>query len=1143
MRIKMITLNLVSARKYTSHVLVKWFLCLCLVSAVESAVGQISNVLYGKNRVQYHKHFSKWYLYESDHIITHWYGNSRMIGEFASHMGEHEFNSLQNILEHHINDKVQLLVYTDATDMKQSNIGLEDAFVNQKDEVKVSGSKVFVFFDGDYTDLRRQIREGIAAVYLRDMLQGGNIQQVVQNAIAQELPTWFTQGLISYAGVSWDHHHEQNTIQLLQSRRGKYEDFDDLAREDPSTMGHVLWHHIATEYGVSAVSNILYVSRLSHNLNQNFNYVIDESLDQIKLEVLDNIQNRYEPIISAIDTIRTEKVKQRKHAEVTKTKWSPNGKELIYITNEIGRSRIYSYNKITGKTKKIMATGSRNNIQAADEQYPLVCFTDNSRFLYIIYERRDVVYIRKYDRREGGFIEQEVDTRFQRIYGMDAIKEDQLVFSALVDQVTDLWKYNARTRGTARITDDYHLDVDPHIGILNDIPGIFWSTNRSSPILRREEYNVDLPIEHTDIYFLPLEEKRTAIRLSSTPDYSERSPISTGNRTIQYLSDQSGLSLPYSAQYQRAFTGNDTLVEMASGKHYLLSEIKNTSDTSFIQRQYIEPRYTWIPTVTSISSHGSPVVDHDLYLDEDRINRAEVIYSEGRRTISIHPWNSSLWSPEDRWYKNKGATQKSKLVNKNIIRNPTDSFDINIPEKYLFISQFDDPPVYKDEIDAGISEDQSTGTSDTLRLKNTEIKPIVFSQILSSRRRFRIADMDIRFDNEVLFDGLQNFTFNENDLNNQPFGILAELKITDLFEDWHAQAGVRFPTQFNGSEYFLVLDDNRNRIDKRYAVYRKAQTDFLGITPFNAEIKEKRITYLAMARFSYPFDIYRSLRLTTSFRMDDVFFLVSENNTTINTLNASRDRTQRLGLRLEYIFDNTLQIDQNILHGTRYKFYGEAMNRMELDLGDNWRFKPGKGVLGVVGIDARHYQRLDRRSVFAARIAGAKSWGAEEILYVLGGVDNWIAPSRNSIIPIAPGNYAFQNLAVQMRGFRQNIRNGNSFMVSNFELRVPVFQYFKKDRLRSGFFRNFMLTTFFDAGTAWSGLTPWSGNNPLNNITVSNSSTTIRARYFRDNLVYGYGFGARIPLLGYMLRVDYGWGVDSGSRGDGRLYISLGTDF
>jgi len=273
--------------------------------------------------------------------------------------------------------------------------------------------------------------------------------------------------------------------------------------------------------------------------------------------------------------------------------------------------------------------------------------------------------------------------------------------------------------------------------------------------------------------------------------------------------------------------------------------------------------------------------------------------------------------------------------------------------------------------------------------------------------------------------------------------------------------------------------------------------------------------------------------------MDDVFTLFSE---PVN-LEQQRNRQQRLGLRAEYIFDNTLRIDNTILHGTRYQFFGEVQNRMEIDIVENWNFELNDGVLSIVGLDARHYQRLDRRSVFAARVAGAKSFGAEEILYVLGGVDNWLIPERNNIIPIAPGNYAFQALGVQMRGFNQNIRNGNSYMVGNFELRVPLFQYFKKDRLRSGFFRNFMVMGFFDVGTAWSGLTPWSDNNPLNNVTVSNSSTTVTARYFRDNIVFGYGAGVRIPLFGYALRLDYAWGVDSGSRNDGVLYFSLGTDF
>ena len=53
---------------------------------------------------------------------------ARNVGQFAVQMAEYDFNSIQKILEHRIADKMEIIVYTDLTDFKQSNIGVEESF-------------------------------------------------------------------------------------------------------------------------------------------------------------------------------------------------------------------------------------------------------------------------------------------------------------------------------------------------------------------------------------------------------------------------------------------------------------------------------------------------------------------------------------------------------------------------------------------------------------------------------------------------------------------------------------------------------------------------------------------------------------------------------------------------------------------------------------------------------------------------------------------------------------------------------------------------------------------------------------------------------------------------------------------------------
>ena len=67
--------------------------------------------------------------------------------------------------------------------------------------------------------------------------------------------------------------------------------------------------------------------------------------------------------------------------------------------------------------------------------------------------------------------------------------------------------------------------------------------------------------------------------------------------------------------------------------------------------------------------------------------------------------------------------------------------------------------------------------------------------------------------------------------------------------------------------------------------------------------------------------------------------------------------------------------------------------------------------------------------------------------------------------------------------------------------------------------------------------------NPFNSLEVVQGPVEVHVNYFREPLVYGYGFGARTTLLGYFLRVDYAWGVDSGEKKKPIWAFSLGMDF
>lgn len=73
-------------------------------------------------------------------------------------MAELDHDDVQKVMEHRMNDKIEIIVYVDISDVKQSNIGTEETFTNKTGETKIVGNKMFVYFDGNHEHLRQEIK-------------------------------------------------------------------------------------------------------------------------------------------------------------------------------------------------------------------------------------------------------------------------------------------------------------------------------------------------------------------------------------------------------------------------------------------------------------------------------------------------------------------------------------------------------------------------------------------------------------------------------------------------------------------------------------------------------------------------------------------------------------------------------------------------------------------------------------------------------------------------------------------------------------------------------------------------------------------------------------------------------------------------
>jgi hypothetical protein len=365
---------------------------------------------------------------------------------------------------------------------------------------------------------------------------------------------------------------------------------------------------------------------------------------------------------------------------------------------------------------------------------------------------------------------------------------------------------------------------------------------------------------------------------------------------------------------------------------------------------------------------------------------------------------------------------------------------------------------------------------------------------------------------------------------NPGINMLTQFGTVDLFENYRITGGFRFSGNFDSNEYLLSFENLKGTFDKQLIFHRQSFFSSDDSSYFKTHSNNLYLSY------SKPITPVLALKGTLSYRYDQHDIM----STDITRLNYNNFSQHWAGLKGEVIYDNTRKRSVNIYFGTRFKIFGEYFKELTRKKSDMF----------VLGVDFRKYTQIHRELIWANRFAASTSFGPTKLLYYLGGVDNWMGyifnkyPMFDNTIPVTPNvNYGFQALATNMRGFTQNARNGNNFALINSELRWPFIRYFAGHPLRSNFLNSLQVVGFGDIGTAWSGRSPWSGENGYDTEKITNGPVSVAIDSNREPIVAGFGAGARAQLFGYFVRADWAWGIENHYLLPRIFYLSFSLDF
>lgn len=168
-----------------------FFFFIILLIGTFHVKAQTNTVEFGQNRVQF-KNF-KWRYYTTRHFNTYFSQNGLELGKYVAQAAEKELPGLEEFMEYTFRQKVNIVVYNNFGEFKQSNVGIGIEWQNTGGVTKLVGNKLLVYFDGNHENLRRQIRQGIARVMLETLLFGEDIGEFAGNAVLIDFPNWFTE--------------------------------------------------------------------------------------------------------------------------------------------------------------------------------------------------------------------------------------------------------------------------------------------------------------------------------------------------------------------------------------------------------------------------------------------------------------------------------------------------------------------------------------------------------------------------------------------------------------------------------------------------------------------------------------------------------------------------------------------------------------------------------------------------------------------------------------------------------------------------------------------------------------------------------------------------------------------------------------
>ncbi|MEO1049600.1 MAG: translocation protein TolB [Bacteroidota bacterium] len=1054
---------------------------LLLLIACGNAIGQQARETFGKNRIQY-KQFS-WKFYSTDNFDVYFYEGGEDISRETAEFLEEEFDRITDLIGYPPYSKTKIFLYNSIADLQQSNVGVNDVNFRVGGQTKIVKNYVEVAHPGTLIDFKQELLLKVSELLINDMMFGGSLSDMFQNAYLLNLPEWFISGAAEYVAKGWTIEMDDYARELMNSK--KVRKVTKFTGKDARLAGHSIWNFIAEKYGKSSVSNILNYTRIIRNEEKSIAVTLGISFKQVIYEW----QNFYTDMDRYVksDYVKPDKAlkieeKNKKGLVFNSVALSPNGSKLAYTQNDNGKYTVMIRYLESGDEEKVISGGYKVINQKVDFNNPIVNWANDST-LGVVSTKKGQNIFWLYDIKTKSKLVNSLD-KFSQVRSFDFSDNGRLaVLSADVNGQNDLYLLSTRRNRTKRLTNDSYDDIDPVF--FPNSNTILFSSNRVTDTLNADIGSFDdLDANNFNLFAYNLDTTENVVTRITNTISRDVKPLALNTNEIFYLSDQKG--------------------------------IYNVFKYNIRDKLY-----------TQVSNYGLSIKDYDIDFLQGSIS---YVMLDGNNQFIYHDTNFDYNA--QRFTKN---TKRQDIIQVRYINERRRAKSLK--EEELAAQQAIDEPVEEQPEEEENTDDDIINTDnyvfDEEAVKDKEDSDSFLSQYRKLRKKSSVVgplDYETRFtaDNFItswVIDPLRGF------------GIQLETQMNDLLENHRFYGGIMATTDLRSGDIFAEYQYLKDRIDYNIRFDRNVifQNFAVEVNSFTHRYTKNTIQFGA----SLPLSVKSRFTINpfyTFTRFEDLTF-----DGNISPTFRPTSGVQYGGIQSELIFDNSIVKDMNIIEGFRGKVtfkHLESVNEADLGFSEvSIDLRNYQKVHREITFATRlFYGKFFGSNPQTYLLGGMDNWLFNDENQSGDGNPLRLFDGDNSRL-------LFVEYVTSLRGFDYAELFGENVLLFNAELRIPIIKYLHGGPISSNFFRNLQFVGFYDIGSAWTGPSPFSEDNNVNAETISEGPFQIELKNFTSPWLSSYGFGLRTVLLGYYMKFDLAWPIEDLQVQSPRLHVTLGFDF